>query len=193
MVNLFKRNMETLFDIWWKNESEKENTKLDFYFSIKKHFGFESYLDNENITHSARVATTKFRLSSHCLPVEVLRYYDTDRQDRKFNICLSNKIGDEYHYLVKCQNKGMVGIRNNFVEEAQQICSQLKNFSVENIILYCSTMKDKEVQEITANFLSNLIRQFKIEDKLPPLQILCLRYLGIMRKSKYRTSFNKKK
>ena len=191
MVNLFKRSIEILFDIWWKNEAEKEKTKLDFYFSIKKNFGYESYLDNENITHSARVATTKFRLSSHCLPIEVLRYYNTDRRDRKCNICISNKVGDEYHYLTKCENKGMVDIRNRFVEEAQKICFQLQNFSAENTILYCSTMKDEKVQEITANFIYNLIRQYRIEDNVPPLQILCLRHMGKIRKSHCRTKLKK--
>ena len=52
-------------------------------------------------------------------------------------------------------------------------------------------MKDEKVQEITANFIYNLIRQFRIEDNVPPLQILCLRHMGKIRKSHCRTKLKK--
>ena len=37
-INTFKRHLEILFELWWKNETEKERSKLDFYFSLKKNF-----------------------------------------------------------------------------------------------------------------------------------------------------------
>ena len=113
--HLFKESMDIMFNLWWEDESKREGSKLDFYFSIKKSFGFENYLDK--IPYSARRALTKLRLSCHCLPVEVLRYNKkkVERKDRTCNICTMNKIGDEKHYLKECQNKGLVDIRQKFM------------------------------------------------------------------------------
>ena len=186
-INTFKESMKILFQMKWKSETEKEKTKLDFYFSLKKNFGFENYLDN--ISHSARTAITKLRLSCHCLPIEVLRYNGTEREDRTCNICLSNRIGDENHYLIECQNQGMVGVRQKFLTDIRKLCPQMATFSTVNIMTYCISMKDEKVQEITANFVDNLFKCFKMENNLPPLHILCLRYMGKIRKP-CRTSFN---
>ena len=136
---------------------------------------------------------TKLRLSCHCLPVEVLRYNGTDRQYRTCNICTLNQVGNENHYLNECTNKKLVDIREKFMVEVKKLCTQLSNFSTENIMTYCMSMKDEVIQEITSNFIFDLIRQFKIEDKLPPLHILCLRYIGRIRKPQCRTNFTKHK
>ena len=151
--------MEIMFNLWWKDESKREGSKLDFYFSIKKSFGFENYLDN--IPYSARRVITKLRLSCHCLPVEVLRYNKkkVERKDRTCNICTMNKIGDEKHYLKECQNKGLVNIRQKFLLEMKEACPQMTIFSDENIIDYCISMKDENTQEKTAKFVHDLISQ----------------------------------
>ena len=186
---LFKQSMEIMFNLWWKDETEREGSKLDFYFSIKKSFGFEKYLDK--IPYSARTAITKLRLSCHCLPVEVLRYNKNknkiERKDRTCNICTMNKVGDEKHYLTECQNKGLVDIRQKFILEMKKTCPQMKFFSDENIVDYCISMKDENTQESTAKFVHDLISQYKKEDKVPPLSILCLRFMRKIRGSNHRT------
>ena len=85
----------------------------------------------------------------------------------------------------------MVDIRKKFVTDVQKICTQLINFSTENIMTYCISMKDETIQEISANFVFHLIRQFKTEDNVPPLHILCLRRMGRIRKPQCRTNFIK--
>ena len=177
--------MKILFQMWWTSETKKDRTKLDFYFSIKKNFGYEQYLDIND--RNARKATSKLRMSCHCLPIEILRYNGTNRVDRTCNICTLNKLGDERHYLTECKNKGMAAIRTKFISDVKKISPQMTNFSTENIMTYCVSMKDKLLHEITSNFISNLLKQYKIEDNLPPLEILCLRYMGKIRKPQGQT------
>ena len=178
----FKESTKILFNLWWEAEKKKERTKLDFYFSLKRNFGFEKYLDN--IRLKDRVPITKLRLSCHCLPVEVLRYTKpiVDREKRICNICSMKKVGDEKHYLLECNNKGMADVRAKFLDNVQKICPQMNAFSPDNIMTYCISMKDEKFQELTANFVHDLYRQYKKEDKLPPLKILCLRYMNQLRR-----------
>ena len=176
----FKESTKILFNIWWENEKKKDRTKLDFYFSIKRNFGFEKYLDNIRLQN--RIPITKLRLSCHCLPVEVLRYTGVIREKRTCNICAMKKVGDEKHYLLECNNKGMADARTKFIANVQKICPQMKNFSSENIMKYCISMKDERIQEMTASFVHDLYNQYKKEVKLPPLKILCLRYMNQLRR-----------
>ena len=53
-------------------------------------------------------------------------------------------------------------------------------------------MKDVNIQWITAEFVDEIFRGFKLENNTPPLHILCLRYLGKIRKPPRRTSYTKK-
>ena len=55
-------------------------------------------------------------------------------------------------------------------------------FSTDNIMTYCLAMKDEKIQEGTARFIDSLLKCYKTEKKLPPLQILCLQYMGMIRK-----------
>ena len=81
----------------------------------------------------------------------------------------------------------MAAIRTKFISDVKKMSPQMTNFSTENIMNYCVSMKDKLLHEITANFISNLFRQYKIEDNLPPLKILCLRYMGKIRRPQGQT------
>ena len=182
-IDTFKLSMKILFDVGWEADAFlKDRSKLDFYFSLKKNFGFENYLDSLEL--GARIHVTKLRLSAHCLPVEILRYDKKypDREDRTCNICELNVLGDENHYLTKCNNKSMADVRSSFFETIKLLCPQLATFNNENIIKYCLCMKDALIQEPTAFFVKKVYETYKHEEKLPPLKILCLRRLGALRK-----------
>ena len=142
----------------------------------------EKYLDALDL--SARIHVTKIRLSSHRLPVEVLRYNKNypDRKDRTCNICESNVLGDENHFLLHCKNRRMADVRSSFFESIKMICPQLKKFNDENIVKYCLCMKDQQIQEPTSSFVKKLYETYRGEERVPPLKILCLRRLGMLRK-----------
>ena len=98
-VSKFKKNIYQKFEEYWKEERQKDG-KLRFYFQYKQKFQYEKYLDfTEN---KQRTAITKLRLSCHKLPIEQLRIEKINRDQRICNICDSNMVGDEIHYLESC-------------------------------------------------------------------------------------------
>ena len=116
---------------------------------------------------------TKLRLSAHCLPVEILRYnkHYPNREYRTCNICELNVLGDENHYLLDCTNRRMADVRSSFLKYIKMLSPQLSGFDNKNIIKYCFSMKDKIIQEPTANFAREIYESYKKEEKLPPLKI----------------------
>ena len=54
-------------------------------------------------------------------------------------------------------------------------------------------MKDETLQDLSARFVDVLYKRYKMEDNLPPLQILCLRFMRMVRKPHGRPNFGKKK
>ena len=83
----------------WANQvsiSKKGTT----YRIFKINFNLENYL--LNLFPHYRNTMTKFRTSNHKLPIETGRWTDIARSDRKCMLCDLNEIGDEFHYLFKC-------------------------------------------------------------------------------------------
>ena len=124
------------FEKFWKGEiSESRETKLEFYFDHKKVFRFECYLDN--MCKNKRINITKFRLSNHRLPVEVMRYQQIKREERICPICKLDEIGDERHYLLKCENGKIQKVRETLRSTIKRIQPQCANFQDKEIMKYC--------------------------------------------------------
>ena len=138
--NLFIKEFENKIllryrNFWKYHTSSKRETKLNFYFKVKKNNYFEKYLDT--LKKESREIVSKFRLSNHFLPIEKLRYQKIPREERICPICDINEVGDEMHYLLKCKNKNMKLIREDFKKYITDLQSQFKYFDSENIIIYC--------------------------------------------------------
>ena len=161
---LFKKNIQQLYLNYWE-EQKLSSSKLDFYYRYKKVFRFEKYLDN--IPKHIRCHTTRLRLSSHCLPVEVLRYRKNKlpREERKCPICNLNKTGDEEHYLLECTNAEILHIRKTFFDHTRAEVSQLQNFSNRNIIDYCLNLCDSNIQMKFSIFVKNILEMYKEESE----------------------------
>ena len=85
----------------WK--SDLENSSKAFSYRIfKTEHGFEKYLDILN--ERDRITLTRFRTTNHRLPIETGRWLNIDRNDRTCTLCNSNKLGDEFHYLLECSS-----------------------------------------------------------------------------------------
>ena len=178
-IKMFKEKLNFCFETWWKNEINT-SPKLDFYSSLKKHFRFESYLDN--LDRDIRLNVTRLRISSHCLPVEVLRYQKKklERAERMCDICNTPGIGDEKHYLSDCSNRKIREIRKNFHAEITPKVPQLIHFSSYEFMKYCLTMADETIQIHTGIFVKKLLRTYKEEKTVPPLYKLCTKALSKM-------------
>ena len=70
------------------------------YSIFKNNINCEIYL--HILTGQSAITMFKFRTGNHKFPVEVGRWNGIDLSERKCNLCLSNNIGDEFHYLLEC-------------------------------------------------------------------------------------------
>ena len=162
MLKLFKQKSRELFISFW--ESQKDNTKLTpFYYKHKKTFRFETYLDNA--PKHIRSYLTRLRVSGHCLPVEVLRYTKTKihRSNRKCPICNLDELGDEEHYLLRCNNAEISSLQNNFFKSIRDEVTQLKLFTNQNIIDYCLNLSDTKIQMSTALYCKQILLAYREE------------------------------
>ena len=71
------------------------------YRLFKNQFGVEKYLCNLSVND--RITLTKFRTSNIAIPINSMRFNNIARKDRKCELCNANEIGDEFHYLMKCE------------------------------------------------------------------------------------------
>jgi len=83
----------------WSAEIYESNKCIN-YRMFKDVFVFEKYLTELPCRYST--AFSKFRMCNHKLPVERGRYRHILRSERKCNMCNSDSIGDEYHFLLEC-------------------------------------------------------------------------------------------
>lgn len=78
----------------------EENGHSRFYKLIKVENRIQPYLIK--LSQSDRIGLSKFRLGNHNLPIVIGRYENICASARKCNLCLSNDVGDEFHYLFSC-------------------------------------------------------------------------------------------
>ena len=161
-----------------------DNRKLSFFYTYKKVFQFEKYLDA--VPRPIRMFTTRLRTSSHNYPIEVLRYKKQnqkkpktdeedrkcttnqnkpkiDREDRKCTICNENQIGDEIHYLLKCTNHNISNIRKTHMEELRKTIDQFDKFSEENMVKYCLLMNDERTLNGMTKYIKAVAEAYKEE------------------------------
>ena len=157
-IKLIRDKLTDLYKEHWRKEVGKKDGKLRFYHQLKKNFQFEAYLDK--IPRADRKHATRLRLSCHSLPIEQMRYQNTDKSERKCSFCKSTEIGDEWHYLTQCKNKEISDLRGQFVENVTSLQPQLKNFQLVNLMNYCLTMHDTLIQTKVAEFVKNLLNTY---------------------------------
>lgn len=97
-----------------KWNAELANTSRgQFYIKFKNEFRLEPYLLRLKPQH--RFILTKFRLSNLKFPIETGRWTNIPRDNRICTKCQSGEVGDEYHYLFKCECIEIVQLRNRYI------------------------------------------------------------------------------
>ena len=79
-----------------------DSSKCSNYRIFKTNFGFEDYL--VNLLPKTRVLFTKFRCRNHKLPVESGIYTGVIKEERICMLCNMQDVGDEFHYIFKCEH-----------------------------------------------------------------------------------------
>ena len=96
------RLFQTLKDLniqTWHTEL-RDSSKGRTYALFKTDMELERYL--LELPRNIYLPLLKLRTANHKLPVEKGRWDRTAHQDRKCNLCLTNDVGDEFHYLLTC-------------------------------------------------------------------------------------------
>ena len=168
IIKLFKQNIETNYKEWWSSQAiPTGHNKLDFYYKFKKTFKYEKYLDN--VPRNLRMYITRLRTSSHNLPIETLRYKKDKkgqriaRENRSCNICNTEELGDEEHYIFTCKNHKMISARDKFISNVKGRLDQFTKMDNTNIIRYCLIMHDDNVQSQMAEFAKEILCSYKEE------------------------------
>ena len=163
-VKSFEQNLKKTYHSWWTEKmTSLDNRKLSFFFTYKKIFKFEKYLDA--MPRPIRKFTTRLRTSSHNYPVEVLRYnrQKIEREDRKCTICNSNQVGDEIHYLLNCTNQNISKIRKIHIEELRKTIDQFQNFTETCMIQYCLVLNDERIIEGMTKYIKTVAEAYNEE------------------------------
>ena len=138
-----QNKLEDMFQKFWSKE-KSDISKLRFYDDITSNYRMESYLTLV-INKNHRYALSKFRISAHDLMIEMGRYQNLSRDERKCLYC--NEIEDEYHFLDKCLL--FTKLRNDTLED------MLGNDSNCNRCDVSSFIRDTNKQAIIAKFVYN--------------------------------------
>jgi hypothetical protein len=99
LVNQVETILQDQFTQKWRSEIEN-STKGVYYNIIKQSLTFEKYL---LLPKQISIPILKFRACNHNLPIETGRWRQIPRENRKCPLCNSPVVGDEFHYLFKCE------------------------------------------------------------------------------------------
>ena len=100
-LNTHKQN-STCYPIWdaTKAHTFQNNISLQKLQDVADQMSQEPYFLKLQPKHY--IPLVKFRTGNHRFPVEIYRWEGIPLSERKYTLCNSNDIGDEYHYLLKC-------------------------------------------------------------------------------------------
>ena len=165
LVKMFNKNLSTQFQVYWLNILNKDRfghsvrNKLSLYSEIKNETRFEPYLKLiKNVNQ--RVAVTKMRISCHLLPIEAGRYKKVPRDERFCSFCKPS-IGNEFHYLMKCNHSSFFLLRSAFLERLYKINSKFINMTYKAFFMYFFTMYDENVVNLSAQYIDNIQNGYK--------------------------------
>ena len=130
----------------WLSELETSSS-LQNYYLIKTEFGFENYL--LTLPYKLSKNLRKMRTNNHKLPIETGRHDGTPRPDRRCNKCNSNEVGDEFHYVMKC----------DFFQDARNTYIPRKYHHRPNALRYrdLMTTNNKKLLLKLSKFISEII------------------------------------
>ena len=79
-----------------------DTSQCSCYKHMKLNLQLEPYL--LILSQNDAINLSKFRCGNHRLPINAGRFARLERHERKCNLCQSNEIGDEAHYLFHCSH-----------------------------------------------------------------------------------------
>ena len=81
---LYKEKLSLVLKSKWK-EAMEQSSKCSLYRNFKDELKFERYL--VSVKFPLKSAMIRFRTSNHNLPIELGRYVNIDREERRCTLC----------------------------------------------------------------------------------------------------------
>ena len=130
----------------------EQDTKLSLYGILKRNYKYEKYLDMtcENISEF-----TKFRMSTHWLPIERGRYENPKipREERLCYFCKS-EVGTEYHVLMKCSEPILRNLRTEHIEKITEAVPCVRGWPHESLFRYMMLGIDISITPIAITWIT---------------------------------------
>ena len=126
------------------------------YSKVKKEYREESYISAVEY-YKYRSAITKFKISSHGLPLEKGRWKSIDKTERKCKKCV-NMLGKKKHYILYCNAPNIVALRTMFFKDNKlaKIRSECAESFIEGILA-----TSKGTPQLIGKFLSGIVEFLK--------------------------------
>ena len=128
-----RTNTRKKYISYWENNVISNETRLEFYKSVKREFNFEEYLNLPNF--AARKAIAKIRCSDHDLEIEKGRHRKIPREARLCKLCNKGYIETEVHFLIKCDYYNNIKFTHGINFTIQNIFDNEKIAELGNLII----------------------------------------------------------
>ena len=101
LKNIFEEKLKWFYSHQWWAQIENSGA-CDSYSIFKMELKIEPYLTL--LEPRYHIPLCKFRTNNHRLPIVTGRYNNVNRIHRICELCNTDDLGDEYHYLLKCNH-----------------------------------------------------------------------------------------
>ena len=158
-MKILKNNFQTLYQKYFHDTMDTKTNRtssgrFEIYSKVKHHYRYEEYLhlikDNK-----LRRNITNIRISTHKLPIELLRKTNTPRDQRTCTFCKKH-LGTEFHTLMECKNDHISKLRHEFNNKIIAINNQWMQIPTEQRFIYLMLACDKSIVFYLAVFLGKV-------------------------------------
>jgi ribosomal protein S24E len=151
--------------VFFRTLEEKANRqssggRFEIYDKVKKQYKFENYLLLKK--NNLRRNITNIRISTHNLPIEVLRKSNIERNMRKCTLCDTGAVGSEVHVLMLCQNPRIQQLRLNLDHNINKVISQWKSIPDLQKFIYLVSAVDENCNFYFAVFLEKVFKEISL-------------------------------
>ena len=159
-------SMKQIFEFQWRNELSRTTSrnkaaggnKLRTYYTFKKNFVYEKYLDLQG-DFTLRRNITKLRISSHQLAIERGRYCSkknrqerVEKEKRLCKNCSSGEVEDEEHVVMTCPKYDHA--RRTMLNSLTEAFPPLENLTKHETFLFIMQCHDWEVADALSKMLA---------------------------------------
>ena len=148
LKNIISQKLKDQFIQHWFSQMNN-SSRGAFYSFYKEEFRLETYLIKLKLCD--RIYMAKLRCSNLKIPVETGRWSGIPKNARICHLC-GNGIGDEFHYLFKCQKQEIKLLRNKYIP--QYYTANPTEYKLKQLLTFCHV----ELYKNLAIFLKILTR-----------------------------------